>query len=152
MTSWRSKDRALQANVPAKSLVLVKPQSYMNESGTPIARIAGWWKTPPAGVLVVVDDLDLPFGKLRMRESGGSGGHNGLKSIIEVLGEDFPRLRIGIGRDGDAIDHVLSSFTSDEERRLSKIVGVAADAVERWLDSGPVEAMNGVNAWQDVET
>ena len=152
MASWRNKDRALQANVPAKSLVLVKPQSYMNESGTPLARIASWWKTPPAGVLVVVDDLDLPFGKLRMRESGGSGGHNGLKSIIEVLGEDFPRLRIGIGRDGDAIDHVLSSFTNDEERRLAKIVAVAADAVERWLDSGPVEAMNFANAWQDAET
>lgn len=133
----------------AKSLVLVKPQSYMNESGTPISRIARWWKTPPAGVLVVVDDLDLPFGKLRMRESGGSGGHNGLKSIIETLGEDFPRLRIGIGRDGDAIDHVLSSFTSDEDERLTTIVSVAADGVERWLDSGAVEAMNYVNAWQN---
>lgn len=152
VSSWRSKDRALQANVPAKSLVLVKPQSYMNESGTPLARIAGWWKSPPSAVLVVVDDLDLPFGKLRMRESGGSGGHNGLKSIIDVLGEDFPRLRIGIGRgDDDAIDHVLSSFTSDEERRLARIVAVAADGVERWLDEGPVEAMNVLNAWQEPE-
>jgi PTH1 family peptidyl-tRNA hydrolase len=150
--SWRNKDRALQANVPTKSLVLVKPQSYMNESGTPIARIAGWWKAPASAVLVVVDDLDLPFGKLRMRESGGSGGHNGLKSIIEVLGEDFPRLRIGIGRgNDDAIDHVLSSFSSDEERRLTKIVEAAADGVERWLDLGPVEAMNVLNAWQEPD-
>jgi PTH1 family peptidyl-tRNA hydrolase len=152
VSSWRNKDRALQANVPAKSLVLVKPQSYMNESGTPIGRIAGWWKSPPPAVLVVVDDLDLPFGKLRMRESGGSGGHNGLKSIIEVLGEDFPRLRIGIGRgNDDAIDHVLSSFSSDEERRLTKIVDAAADGVERWLDLGPVDAMNELNAWQEPE-
>ncbi len=121
----------------------------MNESGGPVARIAGWWKTPPSGVLVVVDDIDLPFGKLRMRESGGSGGHNGLNSIIDYLGEDFPRLRIGIGRAGDAIDHVLSTFTDEEERRLVPILDVAADGVVGWLERGPIDAMNYVNAWRE---
>lgn len=121
----------------------------MNESGGPVVRIAGWWKTPPSGILVVVDDIDLPFGRLRMRESGGSGGHNGLKSIVECLGEGFPRLRIGIGRDGDAIDHVLSTFSLEEEQRLALILEVAADGVARWLENGAVAALNYVNAWRE---
>jgi PTH1 family peptidyl-tRNA hydrolase len=120
----------------------------MNESGWPVRRIAGWWKTPAPDVLVVVDDIDLPFGRLRMRESGGSGGHNGLKSIIEVLGDTFVRLRVGIGHEGEAVDHVLSAFTPEEERSLGTIVDVAADGVMRWLDQGPADAMNFVNAWR----
>ena len=153
MTKWRNKDAAEQAHLAAQSLVLVKPQSYMNESGRPIGKIAGWWKTPPAEVLVVVDDLDLPFGRLRMRAAGGSGGHNGLKSIIEYLGEDFSRLRIGIGRGGedDAIDRVLSTFTADEERRIEPILDVATEGVLLWLDRGAVDAMNYVNAWRPEE-
>jgi len=153
VAKWRNKDRAEQAHVAAQSLVLVKPQSYMNESGDPIARIAGWWKTPARDVLVVVDDLDLPFGRLRMRVSGGSGGHNGLKSIIEYLGDGFPRLRIGIGRGAaeDAIDRVLSTFTPDEERLLDEILAVATDGVLRWLERGPTDAMNYVNAWRPEE-
>ena len=153
VTKWRKKDAAEQAHLAAQSLVLVKPQSYMNESGRPIGKIAGWWKTPPAEVLVVVDDLDLPFGRLRMRAASGSGGHNGLKSIIEYLGEDFSRLRIGIGRGGedDAIDRVLSTFTADEERRLEPILDVATEGVLLWLDRGAVDAMNYVNAWRPEE-
>ena len=153
MDKWRKKDGALQTHVAARSVVLLKPQSYMNESGRPIARIAGWWKTPPSSVLVVVDDLDLPFGRLRMRESGGSGGHNGLKSVIEYLGEDFPRLRIGIGRgdEDDAIDRVLSTFTPDEEKRLAAILEAATEGALRWLERGPVDAINYVNAWRPEE-
>jgi PTH1 family peptidyl-tRNA hydrolase len=121
----------------------------MNDSGRPLGKIARWWKTPPSDLLVVVDDLDLPFGKLRMRESGSSGGHNGLKSIIEYLGQEYPRLRVGIGRSGsEAIDHVLSTFTPEEERQLTAVIDVAADGVVRWLERGPVEAMNVVNAWR----
>jgi len=146
---WRKKDDALQAHVAAKSVVLVKPLSYMNDSGRPIARIAGWWKTPPAEVLIVSDDLDLPFGRLRMRAAGGSGGHNGLKSVIEYLGEGFPRLRVGVGRGGDdAIDHVLSPFRAEEERALPELIDVAADGVLRWLDRGPTDAIQFVNAWR----
>jgi PTH1 family peptidyl-tRNA hydrolase len=153
VSRWRNKDGAQQAHVAAQSVVLLKPQSYMNESGRPIGRIAGWWKASPHDVLIVVDDLDLPFGRLRMRESGGSGGHNGLKSIIEYLGEDFPRLRIGIGRGGedDAIDRVLSTFTPDEERRLAPILDVAAKGVLLWLERGAIDAINYVNAWRPEE-
>ena len=146
---WKSKSEALQAHVAPRSVVLVKPQSYMNESGRPVGIIAGWWKAAPPDVLVVSDDLDLPFGRLRMRASGGSGGHNGLKSIIEVLGESFPRLRLGIGRGrSDTIDYVLSNFSVEEERALPQLIDVAADGVLRWLEHGPVDAIQYVNAWR----
>ena len=150
-TKWRTKDGSRQTHVAQQRVVLAQPLNYMNESGWPLSKIARWWKTPPTELLVVVDDLDLPLGKLRMREQGGSGGHNGLKSIIEYFGEDFPRLRVGIGRSADgAIDHVLSKFSAEEERRVDVLISVAADGVERWLARGPVEAMNFVNAWREA--
>ena len=93
--------------------------------------------------------LDLPFGKLRMRADGSSGGHNGLKSLIEVFGQGFPRLRIGIGRghdDPDAIDRVLGEFTEDDMRELPTIVERAVAGVETWLTDGVTQAMNLVNA------
>jgi PTH1 family peptidyl-tRNA hydrolase len=151
--AWRKKDNAAQLHVAARAVVLVKPLSYMNDSGIPLSKIARWWKTPPESVLVVVDELDLPFGRLRMRESGGSAGHNGLKSIIEHFGQTFPRLRVGIGRGGDrdAIDRVLSTFDAQEERALDAIVGAAADGVIAWLESGPSDAMNLVNGWRSAQ-
>jgi PTH1 family peptidyl-tRNA hydrolase len=149
VTTWKNKDGAAQAHVAARAVVLVKPQSYMNDSGIPLARISHWWKTPAGDLLVVVDDLDLPLGRLRMRASGGSGGHNGLKSIIEHFGTEFSRLRAGIGRSSDeAIDHVLSPFTRDEESVLDAVVGIAADGVLLWLERGAVDAMNFINAWR----
>jgi PTH1 family peptidyl-tRNA hydrolase len=148
-TTWKTKDEAAQAHVASRSVVLAKPLSYMNVSGVPLAKIARWWKTPPAGLLIVVDDLDLPFGRMRMRESGSSGGHNGLKSIMEHFGTDFPRLRVGIGRSRDeAIDHVLSAFTLEEERALTDIVDAAAAGALCWLERGPIDAMNLVNGWR----
>jgi PTH1 family peptidyl-tRNA hydrolase len=149
VASWRTKDHALQAHVAARSVVLVKPLSYMNESGNPLGRIAGWWKVPPAALLVVSDDLDLPFLRLRMRASGSSGGHNGLKSIIARFGEDFPRLRVGIGRGrADTIEYVLSNFSAEEERALPQLIDVAADGIVRWLDQGSTAAIQFVNAWR----
>ena len=148
-THRKTKDEALQAHVAARGLVLVKPQSFMNESGGPLGRVASWWKAPPEDVLVVSDDLDLPFGRLRMRASGSSGGHNGLKSIIARFGEGFPRLRIGIGRGrNDTIDYVLSNFSGDEERELGTLIDVAAQGVLRWLERGPTDAIQYVNAWR----
>jgi PTH1 family peptidyl-tRNA hydrolase len=150
--SWRKKDGAEQSHVASHRVVLVKPLSFMNESGVPLARIAGWWKVAPNGLLVVSDDLDLPLGRLRMRASGGSGGHNGLKSIIERFGEDFPRLRVGIGRGmDDAIDHVLTTFTPDEELSLAPALDKAADGVMDWLDKGVTDAANAVNGWRPSE-
>jgi peptidyl-tRNA hydrolase, PTH1 family len=119
----------------------------MNLSGRPVQSIATFYKIPPQRILVIVDDLDLPFGMMRMRASGSSGGHNGLKSLIEVFGGDFPRLRIGIGRghDPDAIDRVLGTFSEDELKELPAIVDRAVAGVETWLTRGVTPAMNLVN-------
>ena len=149
VTHWRKKDSAYQAHVAAKGVVLVKPLTFMNGSGWPVLKIASWWKTPRPDVLIISDDLDLSFGRLRLRTSGSSGGHNGLKSIIDELGgDDFPRLRVGIGRGREAIDHVLSTFDAAERAAMSTVVSAAADGAILWLESGPIAAMNFVNGWQ----
>jgi peptidyl-tRNA hydrolase, PTH1 family len=147
--AWKTKDRARQILDREHGAVLIEPQTFMNLSGEPTARIAAWYKVPPARILVVVDDLDLPFGKLRMRERGSSGGHNGLKSLIEFLGEDFARLRIGIGRgpSGDAIDRVLSTFSPDEEARLAAIVDACVRGIRLWLQGSSVMAINFLNSF-----
>lgn len=118
----------------------------MNRSGVPVRLISAWYRTPPESVLVICDDLDLPFGTLRMRPHGGHGGNNGLRSIIATLGENFPRLRIGIGRPQfDSVDHVLSEFTASEAAQLKPIVACAAEGAERWLAEGIEAAMQFVH-------
>jgi len=145
---WRVKDKARQALVPREDALLVEPQSFMNLSGAPVRVIASWYRVEPADVLVISDDMDLAFGRLRMRPSGGHGGHNGLRSIIGTMGDAFPRLRIGVGRpERDSIDHVLSPFSSDERVSLPVVIAQSADGVERWLHDGLEAAMQSVNAW-----
>jgi PTH1 family peptidyl-tRNA hydrolase len=120
----------------------------MNLSGTPVRLISSWYRTPPSSVLVISDDMDLPFGKLRMRPTGGHGGQNGLRSIIATIGEGFPRIRVGVGRpERDSIDHVLSPFKGDELRDLPAVIAAAADGVELWLDAGLERAMQFLNTW-----
>lgn len=128
-------------------LVLVMPQTFMNDSGIAVREIMRWYKVAPEDVLVVVDDLDLRFGQIRLRARGSAGGHNGLKSIFKEIGtQEIPRLRLGIGRSGThAIGHVLARFSEDEQRELPALVGEAADAVELWLRKGALEAMNLIN-------
>jgi peptidyl-tRNA hydrolase, PTH1 family len=149
VTAWKKKDGAQQAVDAAHAAVFVKPVTFMNLSGTPVRLISSWYRTPPSGVLVVSDDMDLPFGKLRMRPFGGHGGHNGLRSVIATIGEEFPRIRVGLGRpEYDGVDHVLSPFRDEERRALPAIIVAAADGVERWLDDGVEAAMRFVNAWE----
>ena len=146
---WQRKGEARYAIDRSRNAILVKPQSYMNLSGPPALGLATFYKVPPPRILVVVDDLDLPFGTLRMRAEGSSGGHNGLKSLIEVFGQGFPRLRIGIGRghdDPDAIDRVLGEFTETELRELPATIDRVVAGVETWLTRGVTQAMNLVNA------
>lgn len=155
ITNWKKKDSAEQAADMARRVVFVKPLSYMNLSGTPVRLISSWYRTPADGVLVVVDEMDLPFGKLRMRPFGGHGGHNGLRSIVATIGDGFPRLRIGVGRpgeSGDAADHVLTPFTVTEKRRLPAIVNAAADGIELWLDENLDRAMHFTNTWEEPKT
>ncbi len=146
---WKTKDGARQIVDRTRQIVLVEPQSFMNASGDPTQRIAAWHKIEPRDILVVVDDLDLPFGKLRLRERGSSGGHNGLKSLIAHFGQDFPRLRIGIGRDssGEAIERVLGTFSPTEESQLAAIVDAAIHGIDLWLARESVIAVNFVNSW-----
>jgi PTH1 family peptidyl-tRNA hydrolase len=121
----------------------------MNESGESVAACAGFFRFPTQQILIVCDDINLPFGRLRFRRSGSDGGHNGLKSIIATLSsQDFPRLRVGIGRpDEDAIDHVIGSFNKEEEVALPDIVRRAASGVETFLRDGAAAAISAVNAF-----
>jgi PTH1 family peptidyl-tRNA hydrolase len=146
---WTKKRGARLALERSRRIALVEPLEYMNASGPPTLGIATTYKVPPERILVVVDDLDLPFGRLRLRVNGSAGGHNGLKSLIGVFGTEFPRLRVGIGRDresGEAIRHVLGTFAPDETAALPAIVDRCIDGIETWLREGAVAAQNRVNA------
>jgi len=146
ITAWKKKDSARQATDSVRRAVLIQPLSYMNRSGVPVRLISAWYRTPPDQILVICDDLDLPFGTVRMRPRGGHGGNNGLRSIIATIGEDFPRLRLGIGRPQfDSTDHVLSPFTADERADLPTVIMTAADGAQHWLDEGIEPAMQLVN-------
>lgn len=152
ITSWKRKDSAAQALDPNRRIVFVKPSSFMNLSGTPVRLISSWYRVPPNDVLVISDDMDLPFGKLRMRQSGGHGGHNGLRSIIATIGEDFRRIRVGVGRpEYDSIDHVLGPFNQEERDALPAVITAAADGVVLWIGGDLEAAMRLVNGYSRSE-
>lgn len=127
---------------------LLKPLTYMNLSGQAIRATTDWYKLPPESVLVIYDDMDLPLGRIRLRLSGSAGGHNGMKSAIAHLGtQNFPRLRIGIGRtnDKEAISHVLGRFSPFEMQSMSEVVQLVVGAVELSLKEGVEKAMSLYN-------
>lgn len=132
---------------PIDQVVLVKPMKYMNHSGPPLrAALRQTDVDVTSDLLVVADDIDLPLGRLRLRRSGSAGGHNGLRDIMTAFGtNEFSRLRVGVGRAGDAVDHVLATFGPDERELADEMVRVAADAAERWLADGIEAAMNEFN-------
>ena len=136
-------------------LILAKPQTFMNESGKSVRELLNWYKADIDHLLVITDDLDIPFGRLRLRPNGSAGGHNGLKSIIRETGSgEFARLRVGIGRPEQvgrhAIGHVLSTFAPDEQAQLPSVIAAAADATDGWLDNGLLATMNVVNGVPSV--
>ena len=147
---WK-RDRKFRAKITSitSSLVLAKPITYMNLSGTAVARLARFHKLKPDQILVVYDDVDLPIGRLRFRANGSAGGHNGIKSIIEYLGtKEFARLKIGIGAAGGReamVDHVLGRFDQEEWREMQKVLAIAADGVNCALSDGLDAAMNQFN-------
>jgi PTH1 family peptidyl-tRNA hydrolase len=130
-------------------LILVKPLTYMNASGQAVRKVLARERAPMSDLLVVVDDMALPFGKLRMKARGSAGGHNGLRSIIGEMGtESFARLRLGIGSpQGAAVQHVLGDFEHAEQQHLDLILDAAADAVELWAARGPDVVANRWNGW-----
>lgn len=148
MSLNRSKHTGLFAvgAVEGVPVLLLKPLTYMNLSGKAVASHARDHEVPPARVLVIADDLDLPTGKVRMRPKGSAGGHNGHKSVIEKLGTtEYPRLRIGIGSEGPAIEHVLSRFEPEERPLIRDAVVRAADAVEVLVREGLERAVSFAN-------
>ncbi|MBD2136901.1 aminoacyl-tRNA hydrolase [Anabaena sp. FACHB-1237] len=138
---------------------LLKPLTYMNRSGQAVQAVTSWYKLPPESVLVIYDDLDLPLGKTRLRLSGSAGGHNGMKSIISHLNsQNFPRLRIGIGKpkgakeaakEGDnsqTVSHVLGKFTATENQVMSQVLNFVVDCLEMSCKQGVEKAMNVCNS------
>jgi len=136
-------------------LVLLKPQQYMNRSGHAVATAAGYYKVAAGDVMVVLDDMALPTGQLRIRAKGSAGGHNGLKDIIAQMGTDsFARLRLGVGDCGtrDAAEYVLSRFGSTERNAIEQATEQAVDAVLYWAKQGTAAAMNRYNSGGDGQT
>jgi len=144
---WRRSD--------GEGVLLAKPMTFMNDSGQPIGELTRYYKIEATDVLVVVDEVQLPLGKLRARSSGSAGGHNGLKSVIAHLGYDFPRLRLGVGRgDGrrDLADHVLSRFDPAEHDQVERMIERAADAAEVFITDGIAAVMNQYNGGDPATT
>jgi PTH1 family peptidyl-tRNA hydrolase len=135
--------------IAGREVVLAKPQAFMNRSGPPLYALAGFFKIPPAAMIVIHDDIDLAFDRLKIKEKGGDGGHKGIRSIIQAFGDDqFIRLRVGVGRpspDSDAAEYVLNGFSSDEKAVLGSTIEKACDAVETILTEGIIEGMNRFN-------
>ncbi|MGI8775728.1 MAG: aminoacyl-tRNA hydrolase [Actinomycetota bacterium] len=137
-----------EGSLAANRVVLARPTSYMNLSGRPVRQLKDFYKAPFERVLVVHDELDVPFGDIRVKVGGGTAGHNGLKSLSDHLGtKDFPRIRIGIGRPAgrDAASWVLERFSGSERKDLPDILERAADAVESFIEQGPDRTMNAFN-------
>ena len=130
-------------------VILAKPLDYMNRSGPPVQQLAAYYRISSQDVLIVHDDIDLVFGRIKIKEKGGHGGHNGIKSLITAFGDgDFTRVRIGVGRPDsgrDAADHVLGRFSKDERAELEQIITLAQDAVVTVLNEGVQSGMNRFN-------
>ncbi|MBN1218971.1 MAG: aminoacyl-tRNA hydrolase [Anaerolineae bacterium] len=149
----RSRALLARANLAGVTVALVKPQTYMNLSGEAVAPIARFYKVPPERILVAFDDVDLPVAVLRLRPKGGAGGHKGMRSIIQQLGtEDFPRLRLGIGRPPGRMPteaYVLQKFTQAEWAEMLVIYQQGVDAVTAVITEGLDAAMNQFNPRQN---
>lgn len=138
--------------INADKIRLLKPITYMNRSGQAIRAVVDWYKLSPESVLVIYDDMDLPLGKMRLRLSGSAGGHNGMKSAIAHLNtQNFPRLRIGIGKpqttspNSATVSHVLGKFSAAETELMSEVLQIVVEAVELSLKQGVEKAMNRYN-------
>ena len=136
-------------------VLLAKPLTFMNESGQAVGELVRYFKVDPGDVLIVLDEIQLPLGKLRARARGSAGGHNGLKSVIAHLGDDVSRLRIGVGRGDDRrdlADHVLARFEAEEAAEVERMRTRAADAAETFATSGIAAVMNAFNGGDPATT
>ncbi len=153
---WRNSQDLMCYFAKSEEFILVKPSTYMNESGEAVRAVANYFSVKSSDILVVHDEVDLEFGKIRMTFNGSSAGHHGVESINKCLGtQDFARLRVGVGPpspkapDGKpsigVTKHVLEDFTKDEQNKLEEIIAKAGDAVKSYLSEGVVATMNKFN-------
>lgn len=148
----QNKFRALvgEGRINSERVLLVKPQTYMNLSGESVSEVLSFYKLTPDELLVIHDDLDLPLGKLRLREKGSAGGNNGIKSIIQHLGsQEFKRIKIGIGRPAPGVsvrDYVLQGFPPADRQVIEQAVERAADAAVMWTGTPFLQVMNQYNS------
>jgi PTH1 family peptidyl-tRNA hydrolase len=153
LKSHKSGTLVAETVVAQHKVTLARTTSYMNESGRPLGQLMRFYKTDPSQLIVVHDEIDIPFSEIRIKIDGGTAGHNGLKSIVNHLGtKDFIRVRLGVGRprgSREAVDHVLNGFSADERRELPFFIGRGAHAVERIIEVGLERAMNEVNTRAD---
>ena len=146
---------ALMARVRSSDLLLAKPMTFMNASGQAIGELLRYFKIDVADLLVVVDEVQLPLGKVRARARGSAGGHNGLKSVVQHIGDEFARLRLGVGRGEsrrDLADHVLAKFEKDEAEDVARMIERATDASEVFVTSGIAAVMNQFNGGDPATT
>lgn len=137
-----------QGRLGEDTIILAKPQTYMNRSGDSIGPLARYYKVPPQNVLIIYDEIDIPFGSLRLRRKGGSGGHNGMKSVINHLGPDFPRIRVGVGRPPGkmpASAYVLRDFKGDDWPIVAELLDDAVAATNAFVKDGIDLAMTHHN-------
>ena len=147
---YRSKFRGqvAEGTLADERVIALKPETYMNLSGESVAAAAHFYKLPPERVVVIHDEIDLAFGKLRVKQGGGTGGHNGIRSIDAHLGPDFWRVRLGVGHPGDpdmVIGHVLRPFSREEQPAVDKLVDAVADAAPLLVAGGPNRFMSKVD-------
>lgn len=141
--------RIAKAERSGRKVLLCEPQTFMNLSGEAVGALVKYYQVPVGKILIVVDDADLPFGEIRLRPGGGTGGHHGLESVTQHLGsKDYARLRVGIGRKNEVreiTNHVLGKFESAEQELLEKVLSRVAGQVECWLSDGLQKAMSQFN-------
>ena len=146
-----AESRIAEGAIDGVRVAIARPQTFMNDSGRAIGKLLDRYRTPPEALFVVYDDVDLPLGKIRLRERGGPGTHNGMRSVVAAIGEDFPRLRVGVAPAdptaavSDLVEYVLTPFGADEREAADAAIARAAEAVEVALRDGIRRAMDRFN-------
>jgi PTH1 family peptidyl-tRNA hydrolase len=138
-----------EGSIAFKKVILLKPSTYMNLSGESVREVVNFYKISNEEIIILYDDISLEVGRLRIREKGSAGGHNGIKSVIANLGTDiFPRIKVGVGQPrSELVSHVLGKFNIEDREKVSKVFDASVDAVECIINYGVSEAMNKFNGF-----